>query len=87
VPTSRGYTFDHLAEIIGQFTEQVGLKKFAIYIFDYGVPTGFRLALKYPVANLKLYISTPESGCHKLRQLLAKTRRQTTGKTKPHTTL
>jgi pimeloyl-ACP methyl ester carboxylesterase len=45
---SFAYTFDHLAEIIGQFTEQVGLKKFAVYIFDYGAPTGFRLALKHP---------------------------------------
>lgn len=42
------YTFDKLAEIIGQFTEQVGLKKFAVYVFDYGAPTGFRLALKHP---------------------------------------
>jgi pimeloyl-ACP methyl ester carboxylesterase len=42
------YTFDHLAEIIGQFTEQIGLKKFAVYVFDYGAPTGFRLALQHP---------------------------------------
>lgn len=42
------YTFDHLAEIIGAFTEQVGLKKFALYIFDYGAPVGLRLALKHP---------------------------------------
>jgi pimeloyl-ACP methyl ester carboxylesterase len=45
---SFAYTFDHLAEIIGQFTEQVGLKKFAVYVFDYGAPVGFRLALKNP---------------------------------------
>jgi pimeloyl-ACP methyl ester carboxylesterase len=42
------YTFDHLAEVIGKFTEQVGLKKFAVYVFDYGAPTGFRLALNHP---------------------------------------
>src|SRR4029077_7567917 len=42
------YTFDHLAQVIGQFTEQVGLKKFAVYVFDYGAPVGFRLALKHP---------------------------------------
>jgi len=42
------YTFDHLAEIIAQFTTVVGLKKFAVYVFDYGAPTGFRLALKHP---------------------------------------
>jgi pimeloyl-ACP methyl ester carboxylesterase len=42
------YTFDHLAEIIGDFVEQIGLKKFAIYIFDYGAPVGLRLALRFP---------------------------------------
>jgi pimeloyl-ACP methyl ester carboxylesterase len=42
------YTFDHLAEIIGDFVEQLGLKKFAIYIFDYGAPVGLRLALRFP---------------------------------------
>jgi pimeloyl-ACP methyl ester carboxylesterase len=42
------YTFDHLAEIIGTFTEQIGLRRFALYVFDYGAPVGFRLALKHP---------------------------------------
>jgi pimeloyl-ACP methyl ester carboxylesterase len=42
------YTFAHLAEVIGKFTEQIGLKKFAIYVFDYGAPVGFRLALNHP---------------------------------------
>lgn len=45
---SFAYTFVHLAEVIGKFTEQVGLKKFAVYVFDYGAPTGFRLALNHP---------------------------------------
>ena len=45
---SFAYTFDHLAEVIGKFTEQVGLKEFAVYVFDYGAPTGFRLALNHP---------------------------------------
>jgi pimeloyl-ACP methyl ester carboxylesterase len=42
------YTFDHLVEIIGDFVEQIGLKKFAVYIFDYGAPVGLRLALRFP---------------------------------------
>jgi len=42
------YTFDHLAEVVGQLVEKLDLKRFAIYVFDYGAPTGFRLALKYP---------------------------------------
>ena len=34
--------------MIGRFTEVVGLKSYAIYVFDYGAPTGFRLALAHP---------------------------------------
>lgn len=42
------YTFDNIAAVIDRFTEVVGLKTFAIYIFDYGAPTGLRIALKHP---------------------------------------
>jgi pimeloyl-ACP methyl ester carboxylesterase len=42
------YTFDNLAKVIGRFTEVIGLKQFAIYIFDYGAPTGLRIALAHP---------------------------------------
>jgi pimeloyl-ACP methyl ester carboxylesterase len=42
------YTFAGLAEAIGRFTEVVTLKRFAIYIFDYGAPVGLRLAIKHP---------------------------------------
>ena len=42
------YTFDHLGEIIGRFTEVIGLTRFAVYVFDYGAPTGFRIAVKHP---------------------------------------
>lgn len=42
------YTFDNLANVIDAFTEKVGLKKYAIYIFDYGAPVGLRLALAHP---------------------------------------
>src|SRR5262245_8228869 len=42
------YTFDKLTEVIGRFTEVIGLARFAIYVFDYGAPTGFRLAIRYP---------------------------------------
>jgi len=43
-----GYTFDNLARVIDEFTEKIGLKRFAIYIFDYGAPVGLRIALKHP---------------------------------------
>jgi len=42
------YTFDHIAEVIDRFTEVIALKRFAIYVFDYGAPTGFRIAAKHP---------------------------------------
>jgi pimeloyl-ACP methyl ester carboxylesterase len=42
------YTFANIADTIAGFTEAIGLKKFAIYIFDYGAPVGLRLALKMP---------------------------------------
>ena len=45
---SFSYTFDHLAELIGDFVDQIGLKKFSIYIFDYGAPVGLRVALRFP---------------------------------------
>jgi pimeloyl-ACP methyl ester carboxylesterase len=42
------YTFDRVADVIDRFTEVIGLERFAIYVFDYGAPTGFRIALKHP---------------------------------------
>ncbi len=42
------YTFENLARVIDAFTEKLGLKRFAIYIFDYGAPVGLRLALAHP---------------------------------------
>jgi len=42
------YTFEQLATVIEKFTETVGLEQYAIYVFDYGAPVGFRLALAHP---------------------------------------
>jgi pimeloyl-ACP methyl ester carboxylesterase len=42
------YTFDNLAKTIGGFTETIGLKSYAIEIFDYGAPVGLRLAVAHP---------------------------------------
>ncbi len=38
------YTFDNLADVVERFTELIGLDQYALYVFDYGAPTGFRLA-------------------------------------------
>jgi pimeloyl-ACP methyl ester carboxylesterase len=42
------YSFAHLTDVVDRFTELVGLKRFALLVFDYGAPVGFRLALKRP---------------------------------------
>ena len=42
------YTFENFAHVVDRFTEVLGLKKFALYVFDYGAPVGFRLAVKHP---------------------------------------
>lgn len=41
-------TFDRIAQIIDRLTETVGFDRYAVYVFDYGAPTGFRLAVKHP---------------------------------------
>ena len=42
------YTFDHIADVIERFTEVIGFDRFAVYVFDYGAPAGFRLAMRHP---------------------------------------
>jgi pimeloyl-ACP methyl ester carboxylesterase len=42
------YTFDNLATVVDQFVRAIGLDRYAIYIFDYGAPTGLRLASAHP---------------------------------------
>jgi len=50
VPEERrySYTFDGLASTIEAFTETLSLNRYAVYVFDYGAPTGFRLAMAHP---------------------------------------
>jgi pimeloyl-ACP methyl ester carboxylesterase len=43
-----GHSFDRIAAVIDRFTEIVGFDRYAVYVFDYGAPTGFRLAVKHP---------------------------------------
>jgi pimeloyl-ACP methyl ester carboxylesterase len=42
------YTFDNIACVIERFTEIIGFDRFALYVFDYGAPTGFRMAVRRP---------------------------------------
>src|SRR5271155_1228230 len=50
VPPERHYkyTFDALAQTILAFTDAIKINRYAIYVFDYGAPTGFRLAMAHP---------------------------------------
>ena len=50
VPAARNYiyTFDNLAKTVEAFTEALSLEHYALYVFDYGAPTGLRLALAQP---------------------------------------
>ncbi|WP_454757701.1 alpha/beta fold hydrolase [Cupriavidus campinensis] len=50
VPAARQYryTFDNLATTLGAFVDALGLERYAMYVFDYGAPTGFRLAVAHP---------------------------------------
>src|SRR5580704_4409389 len=50
VPEKRKYkyTFDALAATVAAFTEAIKIDRYAIYVFDYGAPTGFRLAMAHP---------------------------------------
>lgn len=47
-PKKFAYTFDHISEIMNHFTEALGLSRYTLYMQDYGVPVGFRMALAYP---------------------------------------
>lgn len=47
-PDQFSYTFDNLANTMQSFIDQLGMKRFAIYVFDYGAPVGYRLALANP---------------------------------------
>lgn len=42
------HRFEELARIMGRFTEVAGIERYALYLFDYGAPTGFRMALAHP---------------------------------------
>jgi pimeloyl-ACP methyl ester carboxylesterase len=46
--TSYAYTFDNIAATMQGFIDEMHLKRFAIYVFDYGAPVGLRLAMHNP---------------------------------------
>lgn len=46
------YTFDHLADVVEDLLAELGLDRYYLYVFDYGAPIGFRLAMRRPEAVL-----------------------------------
>ncbi|KAL4808039.1 Alpha/Beta hydrolase protein [Aspergillus unguis] len=49
-PEDFTYTFDNLANVVSEFLDELSIKKFSMYIFGYGAPTGLRVALERPDA-------------------------------------
>jgi pimeloyl-ACP methyl ester carboxylesterase len=47
-PKQFDYTFDHIASVMNDFTQALGLSPYTLYMQDYGGPVGFRMALRYP---------------------------------------
>lgn len=43
-----GYTFDRLAEMTRALVDRLGIDRFALYLFDFGAPVGFRIAAAHP---------------------------------------
>lgn len=42
------YTFDHIADVMERLIAKLNLTKYALFVFDYGAPIGFRIAMRHP---------------------------------------
>ena len=62
------YTFDRLADVIEGFTEKLGLKRYSLYVMDYGAPVGYRLAVKHPERVQALIVQNGNAYEEGLRQ-------------------
>jgi pimeloyl-ACP methyl ester carboxylesterase len=47
-PAKFAYTFDHIAQVMDDFTQALGLSRYTLYMQDYGAPVGFRMILAHP---------------------------------------
>src|ERR1700744_329279 len=68
-PSEFVYTFDHLAEVMAGFVDALGLTRYSLYMQDFGVPVGFRLATRRPgqvraliIQNANAYEESVSSG-------------------------
>lgn len=62
------YTFDNLAEVMDHFIEDLGIKKYSLYLMDYGAPIGFRLASKNPEQIESLIVQNGNAYVEGLRE-------------------
>jgi pimeloyl-ACP methyl ester carboxylesterase len=46
--TEFAYTFEHLTDVVEAFLQKMQIERYAMYVFDYGAPIGFRLAIRHP---------------------------------------
>ncbi|HTI61723.1 alpha/beta hydrolase [Mucilaginibacter sp.] len=70
------YSFDHIAAIMVHFIETIGLRKFSLYMQDYGGPIGFRIASAYPgkinaliIQNANAYTAGLGDGFNKIMKM------------------
>ncbi|MEP7366344.1 MAG: alpha/beta hydrolase [Acidobacteriota bacterium] len=69
------YTFAHLAEVVEQLLEKLGVARYALYVMDYGAPVGYRLALRHPARVTALVIQNGNAYEEGLREFWAPLRR------------
>ena len=62
------YSFDHMAQIVGKFTDKLGLDRYSLYLMDYGAPVGFRLATAHPERVEALIIQNGNAYAEGLRE-------------------
>ncbi len=62
------YSFDNLANLIGNFVDRLDIKKYSLYLMDYGAPIGFRLAAKHPERVQSLIIQNGNAYTEGLRE-------------------
>lgn len=62
------YSFDNLAKVMEHFVAELGIKKYSVYLMDYGAPIGFRLAAKHPEKITSLIIQNGNAYTEGLRE-------------------
>ena len=62
------YSFDNLAVLMEAFVDRLGIKRYSLYLMDYGAPIGFRLAAKHPERVESLIVQNGNAYAEGLRE-------------------